>query len=89
MTTTFMKNSNSRKEAEMEELIRKLNAIPGSYFAFVAGISSYAEKKPERLQKVIEFIDSAENPCPSDIIEFISDQPDFHEYSAGSAEIAS
>lgn len=63
----------------MEELIIKLNNIPKSYFGFVAGVSSYAKKKPERLKKVLEYIDSHDNVSTSDVVLFVMSQPDFHE----------
>lgn len=70
----------------MEELVNKLNAIQNSYFGFVAGIASYAKRKPERLQKVMDFINSSENIIPSDVVKFVMSQPDFHEYGLGSKE---
>ena len=45
----------------MEELVNKLNAIPNSYFGFVAGIVKYVKRKPERLQKVMNFLDTSDN----------------------------
>ncbi|MDD5866689.1 MAG: hypothetical protein PUC75_03500 [Lachnospiraceae bacterium] len=71
----------------MEELVKKLNAIPNSYFGFVAGIVTYAKKKPERLKKVIKFIDSSDNLTPSDVVKFVMTQPDFHEYGLGEKEM--
>ena len=55
----------------MEELVKKLNSIPNSYFAFVAGIVTYAKKKPERLEKVMTFIDSSDSLTPSDVVKFV------------------
>ena len=72
----------------MEELVRKLNAIPNSYFGFVAGIVTYAKRKPERLKKVMGFMTSSENITPSDVVKFVMSQPDFHEYGLGLKEIA-
>lgn len=63
----------------MEELVNKLNAIPNSYFGFVAGITTYAKKKPERLKKVLEYIDNTPDVTPSDIVRFVMMQADFHE----------
>lgn len=67
----------------MEELVNKLNAIPNSYFGFVAGIVTYAKMKPERLKKVMNFMDSSNNLTPSDVVKFVMSQPDFHEYGLG------
>lgn len=63
----------------MEELVNKLNSIPNSYFAFVAGIVTYAKKKPERLKKVLNFIDNSKDLTTSDVVKFVMMQPDFHE----------
>lgn len=71
----------------MEELVNKLNAIPDSYFGFVAGIVTYAKKKPERLKKVLQFIDDSDNLTSSDIVKFVMQQPDFHEYGLGLKEM--
>ena len=70
----------------MEELVSRLNAIPNSYFGFVAGIVTYAKEKPERLKSVLEFMDSSENLTPSDVVKFVMTRPDFHEYGLGIKE---
>ena len=72
----------------MEELTRKLNEMQGSYFAFVTGISAYARKKPERLEKVLQYINNTENLTTSDVVKFVMMQPDFHEDGIGRQEIA-
>jgi hypothetical protein len=64
----------------MEELINKLNSIPNSYFGFVAGIVTYVKQKPSRLDSLLAFINGSDNLTPSDIVKFVMDQPDFHEY---------
>ena len=64
----------------MDELYAKLNAIPDSYFGFVMGIISYAKRKPERLNKVLQFLNEATNPTSSDVVQFVMEQPDFHEF---------
>ena len=64
----------------MEELYNKLVAVPDSYFGFIMGIMTYVKQKPERLQKVLDFMDSSDTLTSSDIVEFVSDQPDFHEF---------
>lgn len=71
----------------MEELENRLKSIPNSYFGFVAGIVTYAKMKPERLKKVMDFIDSSDNLTPSDIVKFVMSQPDFHEYGLGLNEM--
>ena len=64
----------------MEELVKKLHAIPDSYFGFVAGIATYAKKKPERLQKILKFIDTSAELTTSDVVKFVMTQTDFHEH---------
>lgn len=73
----------------MEELESKLKAIPDSYFGFVAGIITYVKQKPGRLQNVLRFIDSSDDLTTSDVVKFVSDQPDFHEFGLGKKEMAS
>ncbi len=67
----------------MEELIKRLNEIPNSYFDFVAGVVTYVKQKPKRLKNVMEFLDESKDITPSDVVKFIMQQPDFHEYSSG------
>ncbi len=67
----------------MEELVKKLELIPNSYFAFIAGIVSYAKKKPERMAAVMSFLDNSDNLTTSDVVEFVMMQPDFHENGLG------
>ncbi len=71
----------------MEELIKKLNDIPNSYFGFVTGIVTYVKQKPDRLQKVLQFIDNSDALTPSDVVKFVMDQPDFHEYGISMREM--
>ena len=66
----------------MEELVSRLERMPHSYFDFVAGIVAYVKKRPERLEKVLNYLDSTENITPSDVVKFVMDQPDFHDFSA-------
>lgn len=71
----------------MEELVQKLNGIPNSYFGFVVGIVTYVKKKPERLKKVLTFIDNSNNLTTSDVVRFVMMQPDFHEDGLGLKEM--
>ena len=66
----------------MEELYNRLVAFPGSYFGFVMGVITYAKQKPERVEKILNYLKSSDNLSKGDVIEFISDQPDFHEFCA-------
>ena len=63
----------------MDELTTRLNNIPGAYFAFVAGIISYAKKKPESLRRIMGYLNSREDLTTSDVVHFVMTQPDFHE----------
>ena len=71
----------------MEELYKKLNAIPDSYFGFVMGIISYAKRKPERLQRLLQFINDNNDLTPSDVVKYVIDQTDFHEFDLGLNEM--
>lgn len=65
-----------------EELCMLLNSIDGAYFDFVSAIMFYAEKKSERLEKVLEYIKNNPGVNTSDVVKFVSDQPDFYEDAA-------
>lgn len=71
----------------MEELINKLNAIPNSYFGFVAGIVTYVKQKPSRLDNMLQFLNSSDVLTPSDVVKYVMDQPDFHEFGLGLNEL--
>ncbi len=71
----------------MEELITKLNEIPNSYFGFVAGIVAYVKQKPSRLDNILQFINGSDNLTPSDVVKYVMDQPDFHEFGLGLKEL--
>ena len=64
----------------MEELVKRLYQIPDSYFGFIAGVIAYVRRKPERVETVMHFLDTAASPSSSDVLWFISNQPDFHEF---------
>ncbi|MBR3103700.1 MAG: hypothetical protein IKQ27_12965 [Lachnospiraceae bacterium] len=66
----------------MEELLYRLNRVEDSYYDFVSAMARYAEKKPERLNKLLMFIKDNPTAKSSDIIEFVSDQADFFEDAA-------
>ena len=72
----------------MDELYNRLNAIPDSYFGFVAGIITYVKQKPERLERVMTFLDSSAELSSSDVVRFVAEQPDFHEFGLGQQELA-
>ncbi|MBR7090010.1 MAG: hypothetical protein IKI46_05940 [Lachnospiraceae bacterium] len=63
----------------MNELEKRLNSIPGAYFAFVHAISKYAGKKAERYEAVMDFLDKNPDSTPSDVTLFVMLRPDFME----------
>lgn len=66
----------------MERLIHRLNVIPNSYFEFVDSVVDYARLKESHFDIIMEYLDNNPTATPSDIIKFISFQPDFFEDSA-------
>ncbi len=67
------------RKGGIRELTKMLNDVPHSYYDFVAGITTYCRKKPQRLEKVIKYMKSHPEADTSDIIEFVSEQEDFYE----------
>lgn len=66
----------------MEELISILNNLNNSYDDFVTAITHYASKKPSRLEAVLAFLKANPDVTTSDVVKFVSDQPDFMEDAA-------
>ena len=66
----------------MEELTKMLNNIADSYYDFVLAVTQYAKRKPERLEKVLNYLKDNPNATSSDVVEFVSDQTDFYEDAA-------
>ena len=64
-----------------EKLVKLLKLLPHSYNGFVNGIMGYAKKNPERMKTVIDFIENNEKLTCSDVVLFVSSQPDFREDS--------
>lgn len=63
----------------MEELYNRLVAVSDSYFGFVAGVTTYAKRKPERVKAVLDYMNNNQNATSSDILQFVVTQPDFHD----------
>lgn len=61
----------------MEALIRRLDNVSDSYFAFVAGVVAYAKETPAHLQKVTASLDDNPDALSSDILHFVMTQSDF------------
>ena len=72
----------------MNELEILLNNIPDSYYDFITAMLHYAKKKPERLKNLLEFLKMNPNASSSDVIFFVSTQPDFFEDSVAKKGIA-
>lgn len=53
--------------------------VADSYYAFVVGTLVYAKKKQSRLEAVIAYLENNPDAMSSDVVGFISDQPDFYE----------
>lgn len=66
----------------MINLTRKLSEISDAYDDFVLAVLNYAKKKPDHVELLNEYMDSHPGATTSDIVRFISLQPDFHSYSA-------
>ena len=66
----------------MSELTILLNNVEDTYYDFVLAMVRYAEKKPSRRDLLLDFIKSNPHALSSDIIEFVSNQPDFAEDAA-------
>ena len=56
-----------------------LNNMNGSYRDFAEAVLQYAKKKPEREEAVLKFLKEHPDATTSDVVKFVSDQPDFFE----------
>ena len=63
----------------MTELKEMLIRVKDSYFDFVIGILAYAGKNKNRLETVTKYIKDNPDLTTSDIIYFVSCQPDFYD----------
>ena len=66
----------------MTELRELLFNIRDYYPDFEMAIINYAKRKPERLEAVLAFLRNNPDATSSEIIGFVSDQPDFYEDAA-------
>lgn len=66
----------------MDTLISKLNLLPDSYFEFVDSIVDYAKEKEEHLDLLLNYLNDHPFASPSDIIKYITIQPDFFDSDA-------
>jgi hypothetical protein len=66
----------------MDELSALLNNIEDAYFDFVSAMLHYAEKKVSRQETLLAYLKSNPHAKSSDVVRFVSDQPDFFEDAA-------
>ena len=66
----------------MKELIQKLNNISDVYDDFILGVIAYAKKDSSHIDILKQYMSGKNNLTSSDVVAFIADQPDFHDYSA-------
>ena len=78
----------NRRRAHMEELTKLLNNVQGSYYDFIVAMLHYAKKKKSRLIVLTDFIKKNKDLTTSDIIEFVSSQPDFFEDAAYTKKVS-
>jgi hypothetical protein len=63
-----------------------LKGCPFEYPACYLERREYVKKSPDGLAKVLRFLDTP-GLNSSDVVKFIMDQPDFHEYGASMKEM--
>ena len=69
----------------MSELIKEISSLPNVYEDFIYGVLNYARRKPEHVELLLNYLHNNDNLTTSDVVYFISTQPDFHDYSAVSS----
>ena len=65
----------------MKDLVMKLGNIPNAYDDFILGVINYAKRDKKNIKKISEYIDAKDNITTSDVIKYISEQPEFKEYN--------
>lgn len=73
--------SDEKKRLQLEELKKRLENIKDSYFDFVDAIIHYAKRKQEHIDLLNKFLDEHPETSTSDVVYFVSIQPDFFEDS--------
>jgi hypothetical protein len=66
----------------MNELSALLNSIEDAYFDFVSAMLHYAEKKESRQETLLAYLKANPYVKSSDVVKFVSEQPDFFEDAA-------
>ncbi len=66
----------------MKELSEKLYDLPNVYEDFIYGTVDYAKEKPEHLDILLNYLRNNDNLTTSDVVYFITTQPDFFDDEA-------
>lgn len=66
----------------MDEMAMRLNKIEDSYYGFIAAVLTYVKKSENRMFVVENYMNQNPDAKSSDILSFISDQPDFYKDAA-------
>ena len=66
----------------LQELKTRLLHIKDAYHSFIVGIMVYAEKKQTRVDAIAKFLDEHPDATTSDVVGFVSNQPDFYDDAA-------
>ena len=66
----------------MKELIQRLSEIADSYDDFILGVINYAKKNPAHIEILNNYMKKEKGLTSSDVVAFIMQQKDFHNYSA-------
>lgn len=76
--------ANWRREMDKkyEEFRKRLDSVPDVYDGFKAAVMTHVKFKESRLEVVNKYMDNNPTASTSDILEYISDQPDFYEDTA-------
>ena len=77
----FVFEDERKKESLSEEdvLWYRLSQVKDTYLDFIYATSQYARKNASRFDRVMEYLKKNPKALSSDILEFISNQPDFYE----------
>lgn len=66
----------------MEEFTIRLETVKDSYYGFVVAVLNYVKNNSARMTAVTDFMNSKPEALTSDILGFISEQPDFYDDAA-------
>ncbi|MCR4653307.1 MAG: hypothetical protein K5744_06400 [Eubacterium sp.] len=66
----------------MKELAQLLSNISDAYDDFILGVINFAKKDISHAGLLNRYMRENPNVTSSDVIAFIMDQPDFHDFSA-------